>query len=147
MASNYYVYQHIDPETDEVIYIGRGSGSRAWMYVHPFRSEEHSEYLEDLVDRGYLPSDWVRIESRRLTKDESVLMEKKFLAEFRPRFNKIPGLKLLKITEEILKTAFELREKGWSYDKIAKEVGLNTMTLHRGMNQKIPALEALRAAE
>ena len=30
MDNKYYVYQHKHPVTEEILYIGKGSGGRAW---------------------------------------------------------------------------------------------------------------------
>lgn len=145
VRNNYYVYEHIDPQDNQVIYVGRGSGSRAWMYVHPFRAEEHSDFLSALVAEGYLPCDWVEIIFRNLTLEESVLKEKELLGLGRPMFNKIQGASTLKITPEILEQAQKFRELGLSYKAIGEQLNLSTMTVHRAMAGKSPALEALRA--
>ena len=31
VTMKYYVYQHADPETEEILYIGKGSYERAWL--------------------------------------------------------------------------------------------------------------------
>lgn len=139
----YYVYWHVDPENLEVVYVGHGCGHRAWLSDPPFRDELHSEYLGMLENTGYTPDQWVRIAQRSLTKEQACTIERCDIKAFKPRYNKIQGANLLKVTPELLEEAFKLREEGWSYSKIAESMDLSTMTIHRAMNGGSPALEEL----
>lgn len=141
--SRYYVYWHTDPNTLEVVYVGHGCGHRAWVNDPPFRDELHSEYLNNLQEKGYTPDQWVKIAQRGLNKEQACFYERSDIKAFKPRFNKIQGAKLLKVTPEILKEAFDLREQGWSYQRIADNFDLATMTIHRAMSGKSPALEEI----
>ena len=138
----FYVYHHI--VDDEIIYTGNGSGARAWMHSFPFRDKEHADYLTTLILEGFLPCDWVVIVDRNMTKKEAQDLERTLLEKRRPRFNKVFGLKLLKVLPDIYDKILILREKGWTYDKIGKTLKLSTMVVHRAVNGKIPALEAMR---
>lgn len=140
---NYYVYSHIDPDTEEIIYIGHGWKHRAWLMDEPFRSREHADYLAYLHEAGYNPFDWVHIEDQGLGKGEACELERGLIKHYKPRFNKIQGAKLLKVSPEILKEAFDLRNSGWTFKQIAENFDLSTMTIHRAMNGKCPALEEL----
>lgn len=144
---NYYVYWHRDPKTMKIVYVGHGSKSRAWMYDQPFRDEDHAAFLSDLVSCGYLPDDWTIIISRQLSKEDACQLEREQIEIHQPIYNKIQGAKLLKVTPEIIEKACLLRELGLSYSDIAKEVNLSTMTIHRAMNKKVPALEAILARQ
>lgn len=109
----------------------------------PFRSEEHASFLSGLERRGEIPSDWVRIEKKGLTKPEACEYERSLIRMKKPVFNKVQGAALLKVTPELLEQAFELREKGLSYSAIAEELAVSTMTIHRAMSGKSPALEEI----
>lgn len=96
-----------------------------------------------LENTGYTPDEWVDIVKKGLTKEEACEVERKYIKTFKPEYNKIQGAKLLKVTPEILEEANKLREEGWSYQKIADNFDLSTMTIHRAMNGKSPALEEI----
>jgi len=56
--NKYYWYKHIDPDTQELVYVGHGSGGRAWQCgsTHsPLRSKEHLKWADDLLERGVTP--------------------------------------------------------------------------------------------
>ncbi len=139
----YYVYLHRDPETFQIVYAGHGCGARAWLSNEPFRSPLHAEYLGMLENAGYSPNEWVDIVKNRLTKEEACALERDYIKTYKPEYNKIQGAALLKVTPEILEEAFNLREEGWSYKKIAENFDVATMTIHRAMNGKSPALEEI----
>ena len=46
METKYYVYFHIDPRTNQVFYVGKGSNNRAWILCK--RSEKHIEWIKNL---------------------------------------------------------------------------------------------------
>lgn len=45
--STYYVYYHVDPDTKDIVYVGHGYKSRAWIHgtssKYGVRSTEHRE--------------------------------------------------------------------------------------------------------
>jgi hypothetical protein len=137
----YYVYFHVDPETDEIFYVGHGSGARAWISSPPFRDELHAAKLTTLESQGKTPDQWVYIIARGLSKEEACKIEREHIKKEKPLYNKVQGEKLLRVTPEILEDAFSLREQGWSFKKIAENFDLSTMTIHRAMAGKNPALE------
>lgn len=139
----FYVYSHKDPETNEIKYIGHGRRGRAWYFSTTTRSAYHYKYLTDLENKGYDPSDWVSFNARYLSKDEACSLERKLIKELKPEFNKIQGEKTLKVTPESLKQAFLLRKGGKSFSEIASELNVSTMTIHRAMSGKSPALEEI----
>jgi hypothetical protein len=49
----YYVYLHIDPRTSQEVYVGKGSGSRAWALSN--RKKTHRDWIEELKDLEMLP--------------------------------------------------------------------------------------------
>jgi DNA invertase Pin-like site-specific DNA recombinase len=96
-----------------------------------------------LENTGYTPDHWVEIVDRGLTKEEACALERLYIKKYKPEYNKIQGASLLKVTPEILEEANTLRNAGWSYQKIADNFDLATMTIHRAMNGKSPALEEI----
>jgi len=139
----YYVYHHVDPTNDELLYIGMGSGSRAWscetsrdkMY-YGRRAPEHAERLTALMQVGYVPSDWVIIVARSLDRSAAMRLEQDQIRQCKPLFNKPAGKKIMKWDDEMLKRAVELRQSQESYSNIADKLGLSTMTVYRALNNQ-----------
>jgi len=44
---NYYVYYHINSETNEIVYIGKGKNDRAWRFNINQRNEQWHQYFEN----------------------------------------------------------------------------------------------------
>lgn len=129
----YYVYTHQDPNSDEVVYVGHGKGSRAWHFGKTNRGEDHHLWALLLFEQGFLPHEFTVIENRGLTKSDACIIEQQMIRELRPAFNKPMGLHCLKFTPELQEAARDLRVQGLSYAKIADELGLSTMTIYRGL--------------
>jgi len=145
----YYVYRHKDPTSlglyNDTVYIGHGRGSRAWHLgayrTNPHssgvgRNYEHAQWASALIDAGYLPPEIVHIEEHGLTKAEALALENELIWEEKPRFNKLQGKAQCALNEEEVAVAFELREMGLSYKKIAEELGVTAMTIHKLINGK-----------
>lgn len=133
----HYVYSHTDPRNNEIVYIGHGWKSRAWTngsYGTVLRSKDHVDWLEEINNEGYLPCDFVHILHRGLSKSEACQKEQDLIREIKPRFNKPLGLGNLKVNKDNFILMNNLRAKGVSYQKIAEEVGLSTMTVYRAIN-------------
>lgn len=90
----YYVYTHHDPETHELMYIGKGSGGRAWD-VTRCRNENpgHQKWMICLLENGYIPTDWVSIESKNLTEEQARNRELQLIHSNPSRFNRQSGEK------------------------------------------------------
>lgn len=128
----YYVYTHTDPQTKELLYIGMGTKDRAWHYrVSMSRHRSHMEHLNKLTEAGYLPSDWVNIEHRNLTKGEAEITEKRLIQEYKPKFNYqyIGGNP--RINQDLKTKAQELKDKGVLGRKAAEELRVSIMTAWR----------------
>jgi len=88
-----YVYVHVHPKrTNEVVYIGRGSGSRAWSSAG--RSKAHLVWIRGWEALGYSPDQYVRVIFRGLTPEQAVKKEKDLFAfhernKREPLFNKL----------------------------------------------------------
>ena len=140
----HYVYHHMDPVTKELVYIGHGCKSRAWImgtsiasvgkYGH--RKEPHQEWLERLTNEGFTPADWVVILFQNLTKSKACQLEQDLIRRHTPRFNSPLGKKQLILSAEDVTFAKDLREEGMSYYNVAKELGVSTMCLWRAINGK-----------
>ena len=86
----YYVYSHVDPSTQEVFYIGKGKGGRAWDYLE--RGAHHVSKLACLVAQGHAINSWVKIERENLTHQQALEIEKAYIqAKYRnsPLLNRI----------------------------------------------------------
>lgn len=137
----YYVYQHVEPVTDQLMYIGHGCRERAWAcrpgrgktYSGGHRKPEHADWCLELMQSGCTPDDWVQIVKQGLTKDEAKILEYELINEHRPIFNYQIGDNF-KLSQEQRNTAFEMRETGLYYNKIAENLGVSTMTIWRYLN-------------
>ena len=132
--SVYYVYLHVDPITDEIMYVGHGYKDRAWICGSTTRSQEHQDWYMNLVNDGYLPTDIVEIIHTGKTKPEACVLEQEYIRKIKTPFNKPQGLSVLKMDQELLAKAQELREEGKFYREIAEELNLSTMTIYRALN-------------
>jgi hypothetical protein len=134
----YYVYVHYDPATEDWVYIGHGKGSRAWYFnggeSNSARSVAHNTWCQAMCNLGYLPTEFVTVLERGLTKEQACLLEQRLIREERTAFNAIIGQGILKMTPDKVALCRQLREKGVAYGVIAKEIGLSTMAVWRALN-------------
>ena len=132
----YYVYFHFDPRDNTIVYVGMGQGSRAWAMgsyrqVNPKakqygrRDKEHAEWLDLLYLEGYLPDEWVKIISKGLTKQEAAELEREFIEDHRPKFNKQhnPDHNFSRVPDDVSAFAKALRGLKYSYTQIAYLLG------------------------
>lgn len=78
--NKYYVYQHVHPVTGELVYIGKGTGGRAWDVTRCRGTHrQHQEWMEAMMEEGYVPSDWVQIVNQALPEKEAFALEKECL--------------------------------------------------------------------
>jgi hypothetical protein len=110
------------------------SGGDSPAYGH--RSKQHYDWFLLLEKEGYTLEDIVRIEAKNLSKKEAFKEETKLLDKYKPTFNKVAGLKNLKITKDQYKLAIKKRNEGSTYDQIGKELNLSTMTIYRAINNQ-----------
>jgi hypothetical protein len=88
----YYLYEHCHPETGEIVYVGIGTGSRAWnsgTSSGSYREQEHADWIEQLYLQGYTMADIVKISCSLLDKKDALELEDKLIKEQRPKFNKL----------------------------------------------------------
>lgn len=138
----FYVYTHKDPRTSNVVYVGYGSGQRAWMmlnstYTGPrygHRSKEHHSWYKQLEALGFTLEDIVKIQFKNLSKEKAKILESTLIKAHKPIFNIQQGLGSM--TDPKLKEqASSLRKEGKSYSKIALIMKLkSTMSAWRYVN-------------
>jgi hypothetical protein len=74
-----YVYLHFHPQRpDEIVYVGRGSGGRAWSCDD--RSTAHQVWMLEWQSLGYSPDQFVKIVARGLTPQQAEKREKQEIA-------------------------------------------------------------------
>jgi hypothetical protein len=137
-----YVYLHTNIDTGEVIYVGVGTGERAWEWRSNKRSKEHNELLRSYLEQGYAPNDWATVVKSNLSSEEAVQMETEFIKQYLPIYNKSKNPDYVSDKwkfNEVHKFAKSLREMGYSYSNIAFLLGgagtrTNTMSAWRMCN-------------
>ena len=144
--NKYYVYAHVDPVKGDVVYIGMGSGQRAWMmrtstgagpqYGH--RSAEHFNWFQKLETMGYTLHDIVSILETNLTKEQARVTEKWYLNKVNDKvlFNRDGNKHFsLQRKNKVLRSFYiSLREMGYSYSHIAYLCGAESQ--HSRENKK-----------
>lgn len=79
-SGKYYVYYHIDSDTKEILYIGKGSGDRAWRFNKKERNPLWQEYkLNNNLE--------VKIIASFLSELEAFAIEKSLIETIKPRLN------------------------------------------------------------
>ena len=130
----YYVYTHTDPETNEIVYIGKGSRGRAWHCAESnSRGEEHALWMNKLIHQGFTPDAWVTLIESALSEEESYKLERELIEKHKPKYNS-RGDAACKLSSFDLEEIKFWRERGLSYEKIAEKVGFSTMTVFRAYN-------------
>jgi hypothetical protein len=69
----HYVYAYIDPHTDEVFYIGKGKGNRAFAHLGDIRESEKRERIAEIRSAGLEPQ--IEIIRHGLTDKEALIAE------------------------------------------------------------------------
>jgi hypothetical protein len=80
LLSKHYVYYHIDPKSNELVYIGKGSGGRAWQCSPTDRHNDlHYDWIKNLIEEGYTPDDFVQIITKNISSEEAHKIESKMI--------------------------------------------------------------------
>lgn len=135
----HYVYEHVDPRTGELLYVGHGSRGRAWTHGSDktvLRSQEHLAHLESMTQDGFVASEWVNILIQGISKSDACLKEQELIRQLKPLYNKPQGKKALKLTPEQYTLCLQMRQDGLFYYQIADEMGVSTMTIYRALNNQ-----------
>lgn len=140
----YYVYKHVDPRSDELLYIGHGARGRAWTNGSKktaLRSQDHLAHLESMTYEGFIPSDWVQIVQQGISKKDACIIEQALIRELNPTYNLPQGKSLLKMDDEKLKRSRGLKDFRTSYAEIALIIGVSPMTVYRALNGQTKNLQ------
>lgn len=123
MSEGYYVYLHVDPETNQIQYVGKGSGARAWSLVG--RSQEHIDWLTSMTNQGVSPDEFVIVVHSGLSEDRALQKEKQIIAKLNQEilFNLGHGAGTRNwLTPEQKTQIYDLWKEGNNYSDIADEV-------------------------
>lgn len=137
----HYVYEHYDPATEEIVYVGCGSGGRAWNFNKPFRTEDHWNWFQGQVVKGHHPGQLVRVISWDLSKSLAHALEQFRIYQVLPRFNRSIRSRHQVFGVADYDAARRLRDSGLSYAAIADALGFSAMTIHRNLNLKNITME------
>jgi hypothetical protein len=88
MNNNFYVYQHVDPRTNLIRYIGKGRGKRAWDFSA--RYGHHKNWLKQLKDAGLEPR--VELIETDKTEEQAFELERLWVAACRSSFQPLTNL-------------------------------------------------------
>src|SRR2546422_5290236 len=72
--SNYYVYAYFDPRNYEMLYVGKGKGSRRNAHLPNKAGSAKERQLHEIKRAGLEPL--VRVVAASLTEDQALLVEK-----------------------------------------------------------------------
>ena len=83
--SVYYVYEHFDPDTREVKYVGYGVDGRAYTVFRPEgrRRAEHASWGAEMALKGYLPHECVRFRAYGVSKKSAKRIERDILRKYK----------------------------------------------------------------
>lgn len=128
-----YVYLHFDIDDGSIVYVGVGTGERAWEWRSNKRSTPHNNLLEYYLEQGYVPSDWVSIVEASLTNEEALKLETELIEQYKPKFNKLKNNDYVSPRwkfSEVHEFAKSLKKQGYSYSNIAYLLGGNESKSH-----------------
>ena len=127
--NNFYVYIHVDPRTEEVVYVGKGKHGRAWDVTRcRGQHREHQLWMLELTSLGFLPTDWAKIIAKNLEESAAYTKEKEYLHNNGTlRFNRQSGERQhqAKMTNEQALEAYQLVKTGWKHKDVADKFGVS----------------------
>lgn len=84
--AKFYVYVHIEPETGEIVYVGKGTRERVIYSYH--RSEEHAAFMVECGDKFGPKGNWWACDHWGLSAKEAFKIEAELIKRYNPKFNK-----------------------------------------------------------
>jgi len=144
--NEYYVYLHVaeweDEEAyyDEIVYVGKGKHNRAWCPRS--RCEEHRQWMIDSLPKHLHP----RFPHVNLTEEQALILEKKLIREYEPKWNRQHNGKCdsakgesngkAKLTEDEVLAIKYLLAPLMSAPEIAKEFGVHRSAVNKIISNK-----------
>lgn len=150
MSNHYYVYQHIEPDTKEAVYVGLGTYGRAWNFYGNARKPEHNKWMKALVAKGHHIGELVEILHTGLSRESGKWWEKKILSERSPKFNTFLVKTFLhkKFSKAQAKAALKLFEEDEvPYYLIPTEFGITSSNMSVLGKRMVEAGEQLRKSK
>lgn len=137
MEKTHYVYRHVDPETQETMYVGIGQSDRAWSARISHRNQQHVDWIVQQYEKGFTMQDIVEILNTQLCKKEAEQIEFDFVQNTKPKFNKLKNPdywhKSRSYDKELAEFAKNLHEMGYGYIRIAYLLNTNSHMLVKRM--------------
>lgn len=136
-STRYYVYTHEHPETGETVYVGKGTGGRAWDVTRcRGKHKDHQFWMIERMENGYVPSDWVKIVWSNLTEEIAYQKEKELLHEIGGTcFNRQSGERnyQAKLTDDQAREIFKSTEL---HRVLAEMYGVSRTCIHMIKSRK-----------
>ena len=85
----YYVYCHYDSNTNEIVYIGKGSGGRAWDARPTTRGNNggHNDHCGWICEKILSDEPFVQIIASRILSSDALALERALKDKIKPKFN------------------------------------------------------------
>ena len=132
-----YIYNHIDPVSKEIVYVGLGQTDRAWNAHKTDRKTNHYEWLHEQIKNGHTLDEIVTITHKNLTRAEAESIETEVIQKLTPRFNALKNPKHWNkgrsYTQGIAEFAKTLHGMGYGYIRIAFLLGTDSHMLAKRM--------------
>lgn len=84
--ADFYVYLHIEVETGEIVYVGKGTRERCIYSYH--RDKAHETFMLASQAKHGPVGPWLKIEKFGMTASEAFVLEASLIRQLAPRFNK-----------------------------------------------------------
>lgn len=134
----YYVYKHVDPITEEIVYIGYGSRDRAWKFppLSPNfpsanRQPNHIAWMEEKTKEGFIPADWVKIVEKFEYRDLARELESSLIKKIQPKYNlRNCNRSPRRIQEEVIEMK-KLYKEGLTLQQIGSKYNISRQTVKR----------------
>jgi hypothetical protein len=125
MENKFYTYIHLNPETNQIFYVGKGTGNRA--FVKPQRNDQWKKYVNDLkedykiifIKKNQTSEEAEALEQMLITKIGSVVEGGTLLNRDGLGFN--PDM-IVSVTNLEVKPNTDAKYFGWSDEEIINDL-------------------------
>ena len=135
--NQHYIYNHVDPKSGDIVYVGLGQTDRAWNSHKTDRKQNHYLWLHEQINQGHTLDEIVRITHKNLTREEAEKIESQGIEQLTPKFNALKNpnhwSKGRTYTKQLAEFAKTLHEMGYGYVRIAFLLGTNSHMLAKRM--------------